>query len=57
MKTNVWINLKWKDFQLNWSTADYKIGSVRVPHEKVWVMSAFLKLFLIVLWHFEFDLK
>jgi hypothetical protein len=37
MKTNVWINLKWRDFQLDWSAADYKVGSVRVPHDKVWV--------------------
>ena len=37
MKTNVWINLKWTDFQLNWTTNDFKVGSIRVPYERVWV--------------------
>lgn len=36
MKTNVWINLKWLDFQLNWTTNDYKVGSIRVPFDRVW---------------------
>lgn len=36
MKTNVWINLKWTDFQLNWTTNDFKVGSIRVPYERVW---------------------
>ena len=36
MKTNVWINLKWLDFQLNWTTNDYKVGSFRVPYDRVW---------------------
>ena len=36
MKTNVWINLKWLDFQLNWTTNDYKVGSIRVPYDRVW---------------------
>ena len=25
MKTNVWINLKWRDFQLDWAAKDYKV--------------------------------
>ena len=37
MKTNVWINLKWTDFQLNLTTNDFKVGSIRVPYERVWV--------------------
>ena len=37
MKTNVWINLKWRDFQFEWSSKDYKVGSVRVPPDRVWV--------------------
>ena len=36
MKTNVWINLKWRDFQLEWAAKDYKVGSVRVPYDRVW---------------------
>jgi len=36
MKTNVWINLQWLDFQLNWTTSDYKVGSIRVPYDRVW---------------------
>lgn len=36
MKTNVWINLRWTDFQLNWTTNDYKVGSFRVPYDRVW---------------------
>lgn len=37
MKTNVWLNLRWRDFQLEWSTNDHKVGSFRVPNERVWV--------------------
>jgi hypothetical protein len=37
MKTNVWINLKWTDFQLLWSENDYKINSIRMPFDRVWV--------------------
>jgi hypothetical protein len=38
MKTNVWINLKWRDFQLEWAAKDFKVGSVRVPYDRVWVL-------------------
>lgn len=37
MKTNVWVNLKWRDFQFDWSAKDYKVGSVKVPNDRVWV--------------------
>lgn len=37
MKTNVWVNMKWHDFQLEWSADDNKIKSIRVPFERVWV--------------------
>lgn len=36
MKTNVWINLKWRDYQFDWQKKDYKVGSVRVPPDRVW---------------------
>ena len=37
MKTNVWIDLKWTDFQLMWNPSDYNVNSVRVPFDKIWV--------------------
>ena len=37
MKTNVWINLKWTDFQLLWSKSDYDVVSIRMPFDRVWV--------------------
>lgn len=43
MKTNVWLNLNWQDFQLGWSSKDYKVGSIRVPYDRVWVI--ILKIF------------
>ena len=49
MKTNVWINLKWTDFQLNWTTNDFKVGSIRVPYERVWVID---KIILLLLSHY-----
>ena len=38
MKTNVWIVLRWKDFQLNFQSNDYNLGpsAITVPSEKVW---------------------
>ncbi|KHN70740.1 Acetylcholine receptor subunit beta-type acr-2 [Toxocara canis] len=38
MQTNVWLTLKWNDFQLRWDPANYGgIASMRVPQDKVWV--------------------
>uniref|UniRef100_A0AAN0LHC3 Nicotinic acetylcholine receptor n=1 Tax=Polyphagotarsonemus latus TaxID=1204166 RepID=A0AAN0LHC3_9ACAR len=37
MTTNVWLNLKWKDYQLKWDKADYGgISVLRLPADKVW---------------------
>ncbi|XP_013406814.1 acetylcholine receptor subunit beta-like 1 isoform X2 [Lingula anatina] len=37
MKTNVWLQTVWYDYQLVWDPADYGgISSIRVPMDKVW---------------------
>ncbi|CAF0767929.1 unnamed protein product [Didymodactylos carnosus] len=37
MKTNVWLQVKWYDYQLQWPREKYGgIGSIRVPPDKVW---------------------
>ncbi|XP_027219384.1 acetylcholine receptor subunit beta-like 1 isoform X2 [Penaeus vannamei] len=37
MKSNVWLRLVWKDYQLRWDPADYGgIGVLRLPPDKVW---------------------
>ncbi|CAF0813699.1 unnamed protein product [Didymodactylos carnosus] len=37
MKTNVWLQVKWYDYQLQWNPEKYGgIGSIRVPPDKVW---------------------
>ncbi|CAL1529245.1 unnamed protein product [Lymnaea stagnalis] len=38
MKTNVWLQIYWKDYQLEWDPALYgNIDSIRIKPEKVWV--------------------
>ncbi|XP_059159994.1 acetylcholine receptor subunit beta-like 1 [Physella acuta] len=38
MKTNVWLQIYWKDYQLKWDKALYgNIDSIRIKPEKVWV--------------------
>ncbi|MFH4973770.1 hypothetical protein AB6A40_000479 [Gnathostoma spinigerum] len=38
MQTNVWVTLKWNDYQFRWNPADYGgIESMRVPPDKVWL--------------------
>ncbi|XP_013078694.1 acetylcholine receptor subunit beta-like 1 [Biomphalaria glabrata] len=38
MKTNVWLQLYWTDYQLSWDPALFgNIGSIRIPQDKVWV--------------------
>lgn len=38
MKTNVWLQVYWTDFQLSWNSFQYgDIDSVRVKPEKMWV--------------------
>merc|ERR1719412_1688871 len=37
MKSNVWLRLVWKDYQLQWDEADYGgISVLRLPPDKVW---------------------
>ncbi|XP_069160953.1 acetylcholine receptor subunit beta-like 1 isoform X2 [Procambarus clarkii] len=37
MKSNVWLRLVWKDYQLRWDAADYGgIKVLRLPPDKVW---------------------
>jgi len=37
MKSNVWLRLVWKDYQLTWDDADYGgINVLRLPPDKVW---------------------
>ncbi|CAM1330537.1 nAChRb1 (predicted) [Pycnogonum litorale] len=37
MKTNVWINLYWNDYQLKWDKAEYGgIEVLRIPPDKLW---------------------
>ncbi|RWS30485.1 acetylcholine receptor subunit beta-like 1, partial [Leptotrombidium deliense] len=37
MTSNVWLELKWFDYQLSWEEADYGgISIIRMPQEKVW---------------------
>ncbi|GFN80393.1 non-alpha nicotinic acetylcholine receptor subunit [Plakobranchus ocellatus] len=38
MKTNVWLQVYWYDYQLKWDPAMYgNIGSIRIKPDKVWV--------------------
>lgn len=38
MHTNVWLTLKWYDFQLQWDPKDYGgISQIRVAPEKIWL--------------------
>lgn len=38
MQTNVWLTMKWKDFQLRWDPIHYSnIKTIRVPPDKVWL--------------------
>ncbi|KAI8777775.1 acetylcholine receptor subunit beta 1, partial [Biomphalaria glabrata] len=38
MKTNVWLQIYWRDYQLGWDPATYgNIDSIRIKPEKVWV--------------------
>ncbi|KAH9499312.1 Acetylcholine receptor subunit beta-like 1 [Bulinus truncatus] len=38
MKTNVWLQMYWTDYQLKWDPALFgNIGSIRVPQDQVWV--------------------
>ncbi|NP_001191486.1 non-alpha nicotinic acetylcholine receptor subunit precursor [Aplysia californica] len=38
MKTNVWLQIYWKDYQLGWDPSKYgNIDSIRIRPEKVWV--------------------
>nr|CAD2191109.1 unnamed protein product [Meloidogyne enterolobii] len=38
MHTNVWLTLKWKDYQMKWSPVNYGgIKDIRVPPDKVWL--------------------
>ncbi|KAI3384447.1 hypothetical protein SNEBB_001282 [Seison nebaliae] len=37
MKTNVWLNMEWTDYQLKWKPEDFgNIQSIRVPSDRVW---------------------
>ncbi|VDD76089.1 unnamed protein product [Mesocestoides corti] len=37
MKSNVWLPMVWKDYQLKWDPAKYGgLSVVRVPHNRVW---------------------
>uniref|UniRef100_A0AC34QQC7 Nicotinic acetylcholine receptor beta 1 subunit n=1 Tax=Panagrolaimus sp. JU765 TaxID=591449 RepID=A0AC34QQC7_9BILA len=38
MHTNVWLTLKWKDFQMSWNPTNYgNIKEIRVSPDKVWL--------------------
>ncbi|VDM78271.1 unnamed protein product [Strongylus vulgaris] len=38
LQTNVWLTMKWNDFQLRWNPADYgNISSLHVPCDRVWL--------------------
>ncbi|KAK6017980.1 hypothetical protein OSTOST_16487, partial [Ostertagia ostertagi] len=38
MHTNVWLTLKWHDFQMRWNPVDYgEIREIRVTPDKVWL--------------------
>ncbi|XGW24628.1 hypothetical protein V3C99_006227 [Haemonchus contortus] len=38
MHTNVWLTLKWHDFQMRWNPVDYgEIREIRVSPDKVWL--------------------
>ncbi|KHJ94848.1 hypothetical protein OESDEN_05216 [Oesophagostomum dentatum] len=38
MHTNVWLTLKWQDFQLQWEPNDYDgITQIRVAPDKIWL--------------------
>ncbi|CAJ0949166.1 unnamed protein product, partial [Mesorhabditis belari] len=38
LQTNVWLTMKWNDFQLRWNPADFgNLSELHVPSEKVWL--------------------
>ncbi|KAK6048529.1 hypothetical protein COOONC_13966 [Cooperia oncophora] len=38
MHTNVWLTLKWHDFQMRWNPVKYgEIRQIRVQPDKVWL--------------------
>ncbi|KAK6058007.1 Neurotransmitter-gated ion-channel ligand binding domain protein, partial [Cooperia oncophora] len=38
MHTNVWLTLRWRDFQLRWEPKDYDgITQIRVAPDKIWL--------------------
>uniref|UniRef100_A0A8R1DHC1 Uncharacterized protein n=1 Tax=Caenorhabditis japonica TaxID=281687 RepID=A0A8R1DHC1_CAEJA len=38
LQTNVWLTMKWNDFQLAWNPADYgNISNLHVPSDRVWL--------------------
>ncbi|OXA48011.1 acetylcholine receptor subunit beta-like 1 [Folsomia candida] len=36
MNTNVWIRMLWKDNRLTWDEAEFPVGVLRIPADKVW---------------------
>lgn len=38
MQTNVWLTMKWFDYQMRWNPIHYgNIKTIRVPPDKVWL--------------------
>ncbi|CAB3400261.1 unnamed protein product [Caenorhabditis bovis] len=38
LQTNVWLTMKWNDFQLSWNPEDYgNISNLHVPSDRVWL--------------------
>ncbi|KAJ1348061.1 hypothetical protein KIN20_003278 [Parelaphostrongylus tenuis] len=38
LQTNVWLTMKWNDFQLRWQPMDYgNISNIHVPSDRVWL--------------------
>ncbi|RCN50789.1 Neurotransmitter-gated ion-channel ligand binding domain protein [Ancylostoma caninum] len=38
LQTNVWLTMKWNDFQLRWNPMDYgNISNLHVPSDRVWL--------------------
>ncbi|CAI4221452.1 unnamed protein product [Auanema sp. JU1783] len=38
LHTNVWLTMKWNDFQLRWNPEDYgNISTIHVPSDRVWL--------------------
>ncbi|KAK6728704.1 hypothetical protein RB195_006007 [Necator americanus] len=38
LQTNVWLTMKWNDFQLRWNPLDYgNISNLHVPSDRVWL--------------------